>query len=56
MRYSIELDPAAAAFYGKVADAAGLPIERVLADSLYKLAGSLSMEAIVQAVRNAEKP
>lgn len=49
MTYSIELDPTAAAFYEKVAAAAGVTIQQVLADSLYKLAGSLSLDAIVKA-------
>ena len=49
MTYSIELDPAAAAFYEKVAASADVPTERVLADALYKLAGSLSLDAIVKA-------
>jgi len=46
--YHIVLDPAAAGFYQKIAIAAGLPIEKVLSDSLYKLAGSLSMEAMLK--------
>ena len=48
MNYQIELDAAAAAFFEKVAAAAGLPIEQVLSDALYKLAGSLSMEALLK--------
>ena len=47
-RYTVSLDPAAAAFYRKVAQNAGLPVEQVLADSLYRLAGSLSLEAVVK--------
>lgn len=51
--YHITLDPTAAAFYEKVAQNADLPMEKVLSDALYKLAGSLSMEALI---RNREKP
>ena len=51
--YEITLDPTAAGFYEKIAAAAGLPTEQVLADSLYKLAGTLSLEAVI---KRAEKP
>ena len=40
------LDHSAAAFYSKVADAAGLPLEQVLSDALFKLAAELSLEAL----------
>ena len=46
--YSVCLDPVAADFYEKVAAAANLPTEQVLADALYRLAGSLSMEALLK--------
>ena len=46
---SILLDPAAAMFYQKLANAAGVPFERVLADALFKLAGELSLEALQKA-------
>ena len=48
-RYEITLDPAAAAFYNKVSEKIGKPTEQVLADALYKLAGELSVEAILRA-------
>jgi len=35
-------------FYAQVADRAGLPLEQVLSDVLFKLAGELSLEALVQ--------
>lgn len=41
----ILLDPVVAAFYRRVAENAGLPLETVLADALFKLAGELSLEA-----------
>ena len=43
---TILLDPAVALFYSKVAQQSGFPIEKVLSDTLYKLAGELSMEAL----------
>ncbi len=43
---TILLEPAVALFYTKVAQHAGLPLEKVLADALYKLAGELSLEAL----------
>ena len=39
-QFTISLDPAAAALYLRVAQAAGKPVEEVLADALFKLAGS----------------
>ena len=43
---TIPLDPAALRFYERVAARAGLPVEQVLADALFKLAGELSLEAL----------
>lgn len=40
------LEPSVALFYTQVALAAGLPLETVLADTLLKLAGELSLEAL----------
>lgn len=37
------LEPAVALFYGKIAQQTGLPLEQVLCDSLFKLAGELSL-------------
>lgn len=48
MNYSVALDPSAASLYQKIADAAHLPVEQVLADALYRLAGSLSVEALLK--------
>ncbi len=42
---TIALDPLVAAFYQRVAHQAQLPVETVLADALFKLAGELSLEA-----------
>ena len=46
--YTISLDGAAARFYEKAAVCAGIPVEQVLADALYRLAGSLSLEALAK--------
>lgn len=40
------LDDATLRFYRRVAEAAKLPLETVLADALFKLAGELSLEAL----------
>ena len=46
MQVTLQLDRAAALFYMKLAKVSGLPIEQVLTDALFKLAGELSLEAI----------
>lgn len=40
------LEPTVALFYTRIAKAAGRPLEQVLADALFKLAGELSLEAL----------
>ena len=40
------LEPNVIHFYGKIAQQAGLSLEQVLSDALFKLAGELSFEAI----------
>lgn len=40
------LEPSVAYFYQCIAGAAKLPLEKVLADALFKLAGELSLEAL----------
>lgn len=47
--YTIALDPVTAAFYQAVAQAARLPVERVLTDALFKLAGELALESLHKA-------
>ena len=46
IRISIPLAPELVQFYGKVAETAGKPLEQVLSDALYKLAGELSLQAL----------
>ena len=40
------LEPAVALFYTQVAQNAGVSLEQVLSDALFKLAGELSLEAL----------
>jgi hypothetical protein len=42
------LEPAVVLFYKRIADSLGIPLETVLADALFKLAGELSLEALNQ--------
>lgn len=46
---TVFLDDATAEFYAKLAFAAGRPVEIVLADALFKLAGELSLNALARA-------
>jgi len=43
---SLLLDPAVILFYTRIAAAVGLPLEKVLSDALFKLAGELSLESL----------
>ena len=45
-RITIELEPAVASFYVRLAEVVGLPLEQVVSDALFKLAGELSLEAL----------
>ena len=40
------LEPNVALFYTRIAQSAGVTLEAVLSDALFKLAGELSLEAI----------
>lgn len=40
------LEPSVAQFYQRVARCAGLSLEQVLSETLFKLAGELSLEAL----------
>lgn len=44
--FTVTLDTSAARFYRRVAGAAGLSVEQVLSDALFKLAGELALEAL----------
>jgi len=43
---TILLEPTVLRFYKRLAEAVGLPLEQVLSDALFKLAGELSLEAL----------
>ena len=43
---TLSLEPAVARFYSHIAALTGLPLEQVLSDALFKLAGELSLEAL----------
>ena len=49
----LQLENAVALFYDRIADRQGLPLEQVLSDALFKLAGELSLQAI-QKMQNME--
>ena len=46
---TLHLDPAVILFYNRIAAAAEIPLEQVLADALFKLAGELSLESLLRA-------
>lgn len=46
IQVTLLLEPNVALFYTRVAAAAGIPLEQVLSDTLFKLAGELSLEAL----------
>ena len=46
MRITLSLEPSVALFYSRIALSAGKPLEEVLSDALFKLAGELSLEAL----------
>ena len=43
---TLNLEPMVVQFYARIAAMAGLPLEQVLSDALFKLAGELSLEAM----------
>ena len=55
MIYCIPLDTATEEFYASVARAAGLPMEQVLRDALFKLAGTRRRGAALNKVRKGPK-
>lgn len=46
VQVTLLLEPAVALFYTNIARSANIPLEQVLSDALFKLAGELSLEAI----------
>ena len=46
MEITLHLEPSVALFYTRLAATVGLPLEQVMSDALFKLAGELSLQAI----------
>ena len=46
VQVTLLLDPTVALFYTNISKQANIPLEQVLADALFKLAGELSLEAL----------
>lgn len=51
--FSVYLDAPTERFYRRIALAAGLPLEQVLSDALFKLAGELALEALAKPKQTA---
>ena len=49
VQVTLFLEPTVALFYTNISKSAGIPLEQVLSDALFKLAGELSLEAIQSA-------
>ncbi len=47
MEVTLRLDPSVALFYTRIAVAAGISPEQVMADALFKLAGELSLQSLL---------
>ena len=45
---TLQLDPTVILFYSRIAAASGRSLEQVLSDALFKLAGELSLQAILK--------
>ena len=45
-RVTLLLEPSVVLFYTKIAEQAGVSVEQVMCDALFKLAGELSLEAL----------
>ena len=54
-RFTVALDPSVEAFYRRIAAQAQLPLETVLSDTLWKLAGELSLQALSRKAARREK-
>ena len=46
LEVTLQLEPAVVLFYTRIALNSGVPLEQVLQDALFKLAGELSLESI----------
>lgn len=52
VQITLLLEPTVALFYSNISQASGIPLEQVLSDALFKLAGELSLEALQAADTN----
>ena len=46
MDITLRLEPSVILFYTRIAAAAGINVEQVMADALFKLAGELSLQSL----------
>ena len=53
MEITLRLEPAVVFFYSRIAKQAGLPLEQVLQDALFKLAGELSLQSLQKGPQKA---
>ena len=53
--FTVALDPSVEMFYRRIAAQAELPLESVLSDALFKLAGELSLEAISRRISDKNR-
>lgn len=56
VQVTLLLEPQVALFYSRIALLTQKPLEQVLADSLFKLAGELSLEALEHAQSQSQFP
>ncbi|MBQ4643488.1 MAG: hypothetical protein IJB66_04605 [Oscillospiraceae bacterium] len=47
-KYILEMDPAAAKFYETIARRTGATTEKLMAETLFKFAGELSVKAVLE--------
>lgn len=52
--FTILLDPTVAVFYARIAEITQRPVEQVLSDALFKLAGELALESLAQTPEQTE--
>ena len=45
-KITLSLEPSVVLFYQRIANQSGKPLEQVLSDALFKLAGELSLQAL----------
>ena len=50
-RYMISVDPAAAKFYETIARRTGITAEKLMAETLFRFAGELSVKAVLENIK-----